>query len=130
VNNEKMSELTEIITAVLGVATILGLFAMGVNAIRLLRSFRNGVLQKGWKYIAIAAFCLIYGIVGLDLSVSSWLPPGLLSGIMGYSGAAFQAIGGVTIAYGCKAQYDVWNPKGMKKSAAVAVSKATTSQKE
>jgi|SRR5579872_1686480 len=108
--------MTSSIVAILGVTTILGILGMGVNAFRLLRSFKNGVLAKGWKYISIAAFFFIFGIVALDLSVSSWLPSDVFTGILGYTGAAFQAIGGLTFAFGCKFQYDAWNPKGMKKS--------------
>src|ERR1700688_3855653 len=112
-----MSYLTEVIIVALSVATILGLLGMGVNVIRLLKSFRNGILAKGWKFIAIAAFFLIYGITALDLSISSWLPSGILIGFLGFSGATCQAIGGLAFAYGCKSQYDVWNPKGMTKTA-------------
>src|SRR5579871_2139685 len=109
-----MYDISTLIIGILGVTTILGIMGMGVNAVRLLRSFRNGVLAKGWKFISIAAFFLIYGIVALDLSVSTWLPAGMLTSLLGYSGAASQAIGGLAFAYGCKAQYDAWNPKGMK----------------
>jgi hypothetical protein len=113
--------ITNLIVLVLGVATVLGMLGMGINSIRLLRSLRAGVLEKGWKYISIAAFCLIYGILALDLSVASIFQSALLIGILGYSGAAFQAIGGITMAYGIKSEYDAWNPKGMKKPANTAL---------
>ena len=112
-----MSYLTSLVVLALSVATILGLLGMGVNAVRLLRGFKNGFLAKGWKFIAIAAFFLIYGIIALDLSISSWLPAGIWTGILGFSGATCQAIGGLAFAYGCKSQYDAWNPKGMMKVA-------------
>src|ERR1700730_14585320 len=115
-----MSYLTSLVVLALSVATIFGLLGMGVNAIRLLRSFRNGILAKGWKFISIAAFFLIYGIVALDLSISSWLPSGIFTGFLGFSGATCQAIGGLAFAYGCKAQYDAWNPKGLKNDQTVA----------
>ncbi len=111
-----MYDITSLIVAILGVTTILGILGMGVNAVRLLKGFKNGILAKGWKYISFAAFFFIYGIIALDLSVSTYLPSGLLPEILGYSGAAFQAIGGLTFAYGCKSQYDAWNPKGMSKT--------------
>ena len=109
-----MSDFTNLIVLGLSVVTIVGLFLMGINAVRLLKGFRNGVLARGWKFIAIAAFFLIYGIVALDLSISTWLPSGIFSEFLGYSGAACQALGGLAFAYGCKAQYDAWNPRGMK----------------
>jgi len=66
--------------------------------------------------------------VALDLSVSSWLPSDLFTSILGYTGAALQAIGGLTFAYGCKAQYDAWNPKGMKKIGAKSTEESLTPQ--
>ena len=100
---------------------------MGVKlSVRLLKGFKSGILASGWKFISIAAFCFIYGIVALDLSISMWLPSGILTSILGYSGAAFQATGGLAFAYGCKAQYDAWNPKGMKNKSTVVTSTAST----
>jgi hypothetical protein len=84
-------------------------------AIKLLRSMRNGVLEKGWRFIVFAAFCLIFGILALDLSISGLIGNNLLLEILGYAGASLQAVGGLGIAYGFKAQYDAWNPKGMRK---------------
>jgi hypothetical protein len=78
-----MDYLPNLIIAGLSIATIFGLLGMGVNAIRLLKSFRNGILAKGWKFISIAAFFLIYGIVALDLSISSWLPSGNIHRVFG-----------------------------------------------
>ena len=91
---------------------------MAFYAIRLLRSFRSGTLERGWKFIAFAAFCLIFGIIALDLSVAGLDVNGTVLEVMGYSGAALQAMGAITIAYGFKAQYDAWNPKGMRKDSA------------
>ena len=123
---QELIDATTIIVPALALATILGLLGMAVNATRILRSLRHGVLQKGWKYIAVAAFCLVYGILALDLSVSALFPSGILKGILGYSGAAFQAIGAISLAYGCKSQYDAWSPKGMKEALA-SVTKGTES---
>jgi hypothetical protein len=109
-----MSEITSIITTIVGISTLAGMVATAFYAIRLLRSMRNGVLEKGWRFIVFAAFCLIIGIVGLDLSVAGMNLNSAFLGVIGYSGAALQAIGAITIAYGFKSQYDAWNPKGLK----------------
>ncbi len=118
-----MSEITSVTTGILAVVTIAGLLAMAFNSVRLLRSLRSGVLERGWKFIAIAAFFLVYGIFALDISVAGMQTSNILLGFLGYSGATFQAAGALTFAYGFKAQYDAWNPKGMKKQAAAIANK-------
>jgi hypothetical protein len=110
-----MTDITSIITAALGIVTVLGMLGMAFNSIRLLKSLRKGVLEKGWKYISIAAFCLVYGIAALDLSVAGLHSSYIVLGVLGYSGATFEAVGALSFAYGLKAQYDAWNPKGMPK---------------
>ena len=122
-----MTDVQSLVIAGLGVATILGLLGMGVNGVRLLKGFKNGILAKGWKFISLAAFFFIYGISALDLSISGWIPLGVFAGVLGFSGALFQAIAALTFAYGCKAQYDAWNPKGMTKSSSVVVQSQTGS---
>jgi uncharacterized membrane protein len=111
-----MADISTILTVVLGVATLGGMTAMAFYAIQLLRSLRSGVLEKGWKFIALASFCLIFGTVSLDLSISGLNLSSLLEEMLGYSGAALQAIGVISIAYGFKAQNDAWKPKGMRKT--------------
>ena len=110
-----------LVSTILGVVTLAGMAGTAFYAIRLMRSLRNGILERGWRFIVFAAFCLIFGIVALDLSLTGLSQNSLFLGILGYSGAALQAIGAIAIGYGFKAQYDVWNPKGMKKT----VEKAT-----
>ncbi len=91
---------------------------MGINSARILKSLGRGVLAQGWKFIALSAFCFVYGIVALDLSVSSIIAISTVKAFLGYSGAAFQAIGALIMAFGIKSQYDAWNPKGMMKPVA------------
>jgi stage V sporulation protein SpoVS len=102
-----------LITIVVSIAKLAGMIAIAFYAIKLLRIIRRGLLEKGWKLIVFAAFCLIFGILGLDLSIASRDPNSIVLEVLGYSGAALQTIGAITIAYGFKSQYDVWNPKGM-----------------
>ena len=75
----EMSQIESLVVAGLSVATILGLMGMGVNSVRLLKGFKNGILASGWKFMSIAAFFFIYGIVALDLSISGWLPLGIFA---------------------------------------------------
>ena len=109
-----MSVLESTVSAILGIATLAGMAGTAFYAFKLLGSLRNGVLEKGWKFIVFAAFCLIFGITTLDLSVAGIDVSNTLLELMGCSGAVLQAIGAITIAYGFKTQYDAWNPKEMR----------------
>jgi hypothetical protein len=110
-----MSDITSVITIALGVVTVAGLIGMAFNSVRVLHALRKGVLEKGWRFISIAAFLLIFGIIALDLSVSGLQLSSLLLGFLGYSGASLEALGALSFAYGLKSQYDAWNPKEMRK---------------
>ncbi len=96
---------------VFGTFIIWGL--MGFYSIRILKSFRGGVLSKGWKYISIAVPFLIFGqlMSGLGNSQSLVMTQQEILRVVGIS---LSAIGGLLIVVGFRAQYQAWNPKGMK----------------
>jgi hypothetical protein len=106
--------ITSLLSTVIGIVTLAGMIATAFYAIKLLRTMRRGLLEKGWRLTVFAAFCLICGIFGLDVSLAGSNLHNIVLEIIGYSGAVLQAIGAITIAYGFKSQYDVWNPNEMK----------------
>jgi hypothetical protein len=109
------ADISSLVSTILGIATLAGMAGTAFYAIRLLGSMRNGMLERGWRFIVFASFCLIFGIVTLDLSLTGLGQNSVFYEVLGYSGAALQAIGAIMIGYGFKSQYDAWNPKGMKK---------------
>ncbi|MCL5067254.1 MAG: hypothetical protein M1368_02730, partial [Thaumarchaeota archaeon] len=88
---------------------------MGFYSIRILRSFRGGVLSKGWRYISIAVPFLILGQLFTGMGESSTIAL-LEDQILRAAGASFSAIGGLMIIIGLRAEHNAWNPKGLKSS--------------
>jgi hypothetical protein len=103
---------TSIIEIVGGSTLVFGTIAiwiaMGYYSIRLMRSFRGGILSNGWKYICIAVPFLVFGQLTTGLGGSG------ANSILMVFGASLSAIGGLMIVIGFRAQYGAWNPKGMK----------------
>jgi hypothetical protein len=108
--------LTDVVTLIIEIVggsmlvfgTIAIWIAMGYYSIRLLRSFRGGILSNGWKYICIAVPFLVSGQLTTGLGGSG------ANGVLMVFGASLSAIGGLMIVIGFRAQYRAWNPKGMK----------------
>jgi hypothetical protein len=105
---------------VFGTFIIWGL--MGFYSVRILKSFRGGVLSRGWKYISIAVPFLISGqlMSGLGNSQSLAMTQQEILRVVGMS---LSAIGGLLIVVGFRAQYQAWNPKGMKSGQATPESR-------
>ena len=99
-----------------GLTLVFGTFAiwilMGYYSVRILRSFKGGVLSKGWKYICIAVPFLIFGQLSTSMSTSDTI---VIQGeILKILGASLSLLGGIMIVIGFRTQYNSWNPKGMK----------------
>jgi hypothetical protein len=90
---------------------------MGYYSVRLFRSFKGGAMSSGWKYICIAVPFLILGQL-LTSSGSSSTLTAVQDGILRSTGVAFSLIGGIMIVVGFRAQFRLWNPKGMKSMSA------------
>jgi hypothetical protein len=92
---------------------------MGYYSMRILRSFRGGVLSKGWTFVSVAVPFLIFGqlVNGFGSSQSLTM---VSQETLRVIGASLSAIGGLLIVLGFRAQYKAWNPKGMKRREASA----------
>ena len=109
---------TYFLTIIAALALIFGTIAiwilMGYYSVRLLRGFRGGVLSRGWKYISIAVPFLIFGQIltglGSPNSVATFDQE-----ILKVLGATLDALGGLMIVLGFRAQYHAWNPKELRR---------------
>ena len=113
-----MIDIVTLIVAIIGGSTLVfGTIAiwilMGYYSVRILRSFRGGLLSSGWKYICIAVPFLIFGQLITSMGGSGSIATEQEQ-ILRIAGASLSAIGGLMIVVGFRAQYRVWNPKGMK----------------
>lgn len=97
----------------LAIGTIVIWILMGYYSIKILRSFRGGVLSKGWKYISIAVPFLILGQILVGMSGYGSI--GVVH-LLRTAGASFSAIGGLMIVIGFRAEHNAWNPKQLKNS--------------
>lgn len=89
-----------------GILGIAALSALGFYAIRLLASFKTGLLAKSWRQVAIGAFLLILAQIPFFLSGF-----GELSDAMVYltAGAMVMRLAGVIFfILGLRAQSKVW----------------------
>ena len=87
---------------------------MGYYSVRILRSFKGGILSQGWKYICIAVPFLISGQLATGMGSSDTVL--IREEIFKVLGASLSLLGGVMIVIGFRRQYMSWNPKGMKTS--------------
>lgn len=114
-----MVEIIQLILAIIAgstlvFGTIIIWILMGYYSVRILRSFRGGVLSKGWKYICVAVPFLILGQLSTGLSISSVAVS--QQEILRTLGASLSAIGGLMIVIGFRIEYRAWNPRGLKDS--------------
>jgi hypothetical protein len=108
--------LTIFVSGTLGLITIVVWALMGFYSVKILKGFKGGVLGTGWKYISFAVPFLVLGqlatgITGLENFGANQVD--VLQGV----GAIFSIVGGLMMVIGFKAQFDAWNPRGMKQRA-------------
>jgi hypothetical protein len=84
-------------------SVILSVF--GFYSIRLLTSLRKGMLEKGWKRVAIGAIFLLLG--QFPYLIAEFGPTSYITNL-GYLELLLRLIGIVLITLGFKAQYEVW----------------------
>ncbi|MDG6923090.1 MAG: hypothetical protein JRN67_07350 [Nitrososphaerota archaeon] len=89
-------------TYVVGMAVVL---AFGFYAVRLLASFRKGMLEKGWKQVAVGAILLVLSqllflVSGIDFSN--------LEFVLGTFGTLTRFFGMIFIILGLRTHYQVW----------------------
>ena len=86
---------------------------MGYYSTRILRSFKGGILSKGWKYICIAVPFLIFGQLATGISDSNSITL-IQEQTLKAIGVSLSLIGGVMVVIGFRTEYRAWNPKQMK----------------
>ena len=86
-------------------AGIVVLSIFGYYAVRLLSSFRKGMLERGWKLTVYGAIFL--GVAQIPF-IASALSSGNLSIFIGYVGNAFRFFGILFLILGFRAQYQIW----------------------
>ncbi|MGI0092138.1 MAG: hypothetical protein ACREBS_10545 [Nitrososphaerales archaeon] len=114
----KMFEMVQLILMIAAGSTLIfGTIAiwvlMGFYSARILRSFRGGVLSKGWKYICIAVPFFIIGQLSTGMSDSGSIAS-MQQEILAALGTSLSAIGGLMVVVGFRAQYNAWHPKEIK----------------
>jgi|SRR5579872_2553488 len=92
--------------------TIVIWILMGYYSVRILRSFKGGILSQGWKYICLAVPFLIFGQLATSIGGSASINSG--EEILRTVGASLSLLGGLLIVIGFRTEYRAWNPKQMK----------------
>ena len=82
-------------------------------------------MSQGWKYICLAIPLLIFGQLATGISDSNSITL-TQEQTLRVIGASLSAMGGLLIVIGFRAQYRMWNPKGMKSSTTLAEQKMST----
>ena len=80
-------------------------------AMKILTSFKKGILEHGWKLLSQGIIILVAGELVLDLSNS--FP---LGGYLFQLGLGIDAIGVCFAVLGFKSHYDIWSMKEDRKS--------------
>ncbi len=109
-----------LVTQIIGLAFMIGTLgvfaAMGYYAIKILRTLRGGILQNGWRYIAIAAFPFILGQLFLLGGAGQALANLGIAQFNIALGSILETVAGLFLVIGFRAQYSAWNPKGLESS--------------
>jgi hypothetical protein len=91
-----------LVMEVVGIAV---LSTFGYYAVRLLASFRKGMLERGWRLVVFGAILL--GIAQIPFLVAA-VTSGNLSTMLGYVGDVFRFAGMISLILGFRAQYQIW----------------------
>jgi len=84
---------------------VMVLSVFGYYAVRMLASFRKGMLERGWKLVTLAAIILVLAqIPFLAAAISSPSVASVLTGI----GSIGRFAGIVCLTIGFRAQYQIW----------------------
>ena len=81
------------------------LIAFGYYALRLLASFRKGMLEKGWRDVTIGA--IILAIAQFPILASGVSENGMFD-LLGSAGALLRLTAMIFLILGLRSQYQVW----------------------
>ncbi len=90
---------------VMEVAGVAVLSTFGYYAVRLLASFRKGMLERGWRMVVFGAILLAIAQIPF---LAAALTSGNLSSTLGYVGDLFRFAGMISLILGFRAQYQIW----------------------
>ncbi|HYB04644.1 MAG TPA: hypothetical protein VED17_09285 [Nitrososphaerales archaeon] len=91
-----------LVQEVVGVAV---LFTFGYYAVRLLASFRKGMLERGWRLVVFGAILL--GVAQIPFLVAA-ITSGNLSTTLVAVGDLVRFMGMISLILGFRAQYQIW----------------------
>jgi hypothetical protein len=74
-------------------------------ALRLLTSFKNGLLEKGWRFVSIGAISL--ALAQIPFFAAEFASPSVASFLM-IVGNGARLIGMGFLLFGFRAQYEIW----------------------
>jgi hypothetical protein len=104
---------TEIISLGFVIGTFAVFVAMAYYAVKILRGFKGGLLQEGWRMMALSAFLFIFGQLFLLGGAGQALAKINIAQYNITIGSALETLGGLLLVLGFRAQYKIWNPKKM-----------------
>lgn len=97
---------------------VLGAFVLSIfvyYAVRLLSSFRKGMLEKGWKLVALGASILALAQVPyIFSSLFNILSLGRLSTVASLAGSLIRFAGVIVLILGFREQYQIWRVDKIK----------------
>lgn len=95
----------EFIQQIFEISGLLVLSALGLYAVKLVSSFRTGLLARSWKHVTTGALFLIFAQLPL---LGSGVISSNYSTIMIMVGTVMRFVGVVYLVLGLRAQYGVW----------------------
>ncbi len=81
------------------------LSVFGFYAVRLLASFKKGMLEKGWKLVTYGAIVLVLAQIPFLIGAFS---PAARSSLLSDMGDLFRLLGMLFLIFGFREQYQVW----------------------
>lgn len=98
-----VAEASFVVTFILEGLTSFLLIALLYYALRILTSFKKGLLERGWRILSVGIILLVAGV--LIMTLSNYITVG---GYLYQLGIGINAIGVCLAVMGFKSHYDVW----------------------
>lgn len=99
-----VAQASYLITFILEGITSFLLIALLYYGLRILTSFKKGMLERGWRILSVGIIFLVAGV--LIMTLSSYIPVG---GYLYQFAIGFNAVGICLAVLGFKSHYDVWS---------------------
>jgi hypothetical protein len=120
----RFSKLTfDYVQLLMEITGVVVLSIFGFYAVGLLTTFRQGMLEKGWRNVTQGAIILV--LAQIPILISPIGPTGLAS-LLDDTGAILRFIGIVLLILGFRAQYRVWRPNRKDLSPTIELNNQTS----